>query len=81
VRDLGEVVTDPHLHERGMLQDIEHPDLGPLTVPHSPLRYEGTPRLPLEPSPRLGEHTAEVLAEWLGLGQDEIDELERDEVI
>jgi CoA:oxalate CoA-transferase len=81
VRDLGEVVTDEHLHARGMLQEIDHPDLGPLTVPHSPLRYEGTPRLPLTPSPRLGEHNAEVLREWLGLGDDEIDELTRTEVI
>jgi CoA:oxalate CoA-transferase len=81
VRDLHEVVTDPHLHERGMLHDIEHPDLGPLTVPHSPLRYEGTPQLPLQPSPRLGEHNAEVLREWLGLSEDEIDELQREEVV
>jgi crotonobetainyl-CoA:carnitine CoA-transferase CaiB-like acyl-CoA transferase len=81
VRDIGEVVTDEHLHERGMLQEIEHPELGPLTVPHSPLRYEGTPRLPLTPSPKLGEHSAEILREWLGLGPDEIDELTRQEVI
>jgi CoA:oxalate CoA-transferase len=81
VRDLAEVVTDEHLHERGMLQDIEHPELGPLTVPHSPLRFEGLPRVPLTPSPRLGEHNAEVLREWLGLSDDEIDELTRTEVI
>lgn len=81
VRDLGEVVHDEHLHARGMLQDIEHPDLGPLTVPHSPLRYEGTDPIELTPSPRLGEHNAEILREWLGLDDDEIDELTRSEVI
>jgi CoA:oxalate CoA-transferase len=81
VRDLDEVVNDEHLHERGMLQEIEHPELGPLTVPHSPLRYEGTPRVALTPSPRLGEHNAEILREWLGLGDDEIAELTRAEVI
>jgi CoA:oxalate CoA-transferase len=81
VRDLGEVVTDEHLHERGMLQDIEHPELGPITVPHSPLVYEGVERMPLTPSPRLGEHNAEVLREWLGLDDDEIAELTRTEVI
>jgi CoA:oxalate CoA-transferase len=81
VRDLGEVVNDEHLHERGMLQEIEHPELGRLTVPHSPLRYEGVERMPLTPSPKLGEHNAEVLREWLGLGDDEIAELTRTEVI
>ena len=81
VRTIDEVVTDEHLHARGMLQEIDHPELGRLTVPHSPLRYEGVERLPLTPSPRLGEHNAEVLREWLGLDDDEIDELTRTEVI
>jgi CoA:oxalate CoA-transferase len=81
VRTIDEVVTDEHLHARGMLQEIDHPELGRLTVPHSPLRYEGVERLPLTPSPRLGEHNAEVLREWLGLDDDEIDELVRTEVI
>ena len=29
VRDLAEVVDDEHLHERGMLREIDHPELGP----------------------------------------------------
>lgn len=81
VRNLDEVVHDEHLHARGMLQEIEHPELGHLTVPHSPLRYEGVERLPLTPSPRLGEHNAEVLREWLGLDAEEIAQLEREEII
>ena len=81
VRTIKEVVTDEHLHARGMLQEIDHPELGRLTVPHSPLRYAGVERLPLTPSPGLGEHNAEVLREWLGLDDDEIDELTRAEVI
>ena len=81
VRDLGEVVSDVHLHERGMLQEIDHPELGPLTVPHSPLRYDGVERMALTPSPSLGEHNAEILRDWLGLDDDEIDELTRTEVI
>jgi crotonobetainyl-CoA:carnitine CoA-transferase CaiB-like acyl-CoA transferase len=81
VRDIGEVVEDRHLHDRGMLQKIDHPELGPLTLPHSPLRYEGTDQLPLQPSPSLGQHNREVLEEWLGLSPEAIDELIRDEVV
>jgi crotonobetainyl-CoA:carnitine CoA-transferase CaiB-like acyl-CoA transferase len=44
------------------------------------LRYAGVEPLPLTPSLRLGEHTAEILREWLGL-DDEIDELAQEEVI
>ncbi len=81
VRDLGEVVNDPHLHERGMLQEIDHPDFGRLTVPHSPLRYDGEIRMPLEPSPALGEHNEAIFCGLLGLDHEELEELERTEVI
>lgn len=81
VRDLAEVVHDEHLYARGMIQDVVHPELGPITVPHSPLRYEGTEQLPLTPSPGLGEHNRAVLEDWLGLSPEEIDELARTEVI
>lgn len=72
VRDLAEVVADPHLHARGMLQRAQHPDLGEVVLHNSPLRFEGLDPLPLVREPRLGEHTAEVLAEYLGLDAPEI---------
>jgi crotonobetainyl-CoA:carnitine CoA-transferase CaiB-like acyl-CoA transferase len=81
VRDLGEVVADPHLHERGMLHEIEHPELGTIVVPHSPLRFDGEERLPIEPAPSLGEHNEDVLCGWLGLSRDELSDLEREEVV
>ncbi|HET6793350.1 MAG TPA: CoA transferase [Acidimicrobiales bacterium] len=72
VRDVGEVVHDRHLHERGALQTIDHPQLGELVVPHSPLRFRGTPPAELAPSPALGAHNQEVLGGWLGLSDDEL---------
>ncbi|MFX9097255.1 CoA transferase, partial [Acinetobacter baumannii] len=36
VRDLPEVIADPHMHERGMLFEIDHPQYGPITVCRSP---------------------------------------------
>ncbi len=41
VRSLDEVVHDKHLHERGMLQWVDHSSLGRVVLPHSPLRFEG----------------------------------------
>lgn len=75
VRDLGEVVADPHLHARGMLQEIEHPEFGPITVPHSPLHFGGEQRTPIVPSPSLGQHNAEVLRDWLGVDETELEGL------
>ncbi len=75
VRDLAEVMNDPQLHERGMLEWIDHPELGRIAAPRSPLRFEGVPLPELRPSPRLGEHAVEILTDWLGLSPDEIAEL------
>jgi crotonobetainyl-CoA:carnitine CoA-transferase CaiB-like acyl-CoA transferase len=81
VRDLIEVMNDPHMHERGMLKRIEHPDLGEIVVPSSPLRYHGADDLPLVPSPSIGEHNADVYGGWLGLSEAEIARLKEEGVI
>ena len=78
VRDLDEVVNDPHLHERGALQWQDHPELGRIVVPSSPLRFQGAERRPLEPSHALGADTEAVLRERLNLTPGQIAEL-RDE--
>src|SRR5215212_4074354 len=75
VRTLMEVVNDPHLHQRGMLQWIEHPEYGRICVQGSPMRYDGAPPLPHEPSKTLGASNADVLAGWLGLSKDDVDRL------
>ena len=75
VRDMDEVVHDPHMHARGTLQEIDHPEYGPMTVQHSPIRYAGAPLMPLRPSSRLGEDRREVLVNWLGLTDSEADRL------
>ena len=67
VRTAPEVMHDPHMHERGMLADIEHPELGPITVPTSPLRLHGLGLAPAGPSPTVGQHNAEIYGGWLGL--------------
>lgn len=81
VRTLMEVVHDPHLHERGMLQWIDHPEHGRIVVQSSPMRYDGAPPLPHRPSARLGADNDDVLGGWLGLSGDEVGALAKDGVI
>jgi CoA:oxalate CoA-transferase len=81
VRDLVEVMEDPHMHERGMLEWIEHPELGHIVVPTTPLRLHGAPKIPTSPSPALGEHNHEIYGGWLGLSDAEIAGLESSGVI
>ena len=75
VRDVGEVMNDPHMHERGMLERIDHPELGEIVVPTTPLRLHGTDRVETMPSPTIGQHNAEIYGGWLGLSEAEIEEL------
>jgi CoA:oxalate CoA-transferase len=81
VRNAVEVMNDPHMHERGMLQRIEHPSLGEIVVPNSPLRLHGAEPVPPVPSPKLGQHNVEVYNGWLGIPEAEVAALKADGVI
>jgi CoA:oxalate CoA-transferase len=81
VRTAPEVMHDPHMHERGMLEEIDHPELGLITVPTSPLRLHGLGRAPAGPSPRVGQHNAEIYGGWLGHSAEEIAALKAEGVI
>jgi crotonobetainyl-CoA:carnitine CoA-transferase CaiB-like acyl-CoA transferase len=81
VRDLNEVIHDPHMLERRAVEWIDHPDLGNVPLPNSPMRYEGTEPLPIVPSRRLGEDNQSVYCDWLGLSPSEVEQLQNDEVL
>ena len=81
VRDLAEVVDDPHMHARKALQWIEHPELGRIPVQSSPLRFDGVDPLSIVPSRRLGEDNVAVYGDWLGRPRDEIERLREEGVI
>jgi len=81
VKELPEVIADPNMRDRGMLRDIEHPELGKITAIHSPMRFGHGPREELAPSPSLGEHSREVLSDLLGYDEGELDALTQEGVI
>jgi len=75
VRDLHEVLGNEHMRGRGMIETIDHPQMGRIHVPGSPLRYHGTPQTPAAPSPALGADTEAVLGELLGLSAAQVADL------
>ena len=81
VRTVPEVMNDPHMHGRGMLERIDHPELGNIVVPTTPLRLHGAEKVATVPSPTVGQHNAEVYGGWLGLPADEIVALKQQGVI
>ena len=81
VRELAEVVNDPHMHERGALQWQDHPELGRIVVQHSAMRYHGSELCALEPSHALGADADSILAEHAGRDPDQIASLRDAKVI
>ncbi|MDQ8728226.1 CoA transferase [Bradyrhizobium sp. LHD-71] len=81
VRNLSEVMHDENMHARGSLQWIDHPDLGRVVLPHSPLVFEGTERRGIEPSLPLGASNEAIFGDWLGHSNEELAELKKDGVI
>jgi formyl-CoA transferase len=66
VFDTLELLNDPSLAERGIMQTIDHPTTGQVKMPAWPVRFDGAPPA-VKPSPLLGEHVDDVLSGWLGL--------------
>jgi CoA:oxalate CoA-transferase len=65
------------MHERGMLQDVNHPTMGDVVLPTSPLRFHGSPEPSIRLEPDVGGDTDAVLADWLGLDADSVLALRR----
>ena len=79
VFDTMELQNDPSFEKRGIMQVMEHPN-GPFKMPAWPVRVDGkTARV--KPSPGLGQHGAEVLNTWLGIGADELAALKNEGVL
>jgi crotonobetainyl-CoA:carnitine CoA-transferase CaiB-like acyl-CoA transferase len=72
VNTLAEAVAHPQVAARGSLVEMDHPSVGRTKVVGVPARLSATPGAVRMPSPRLGEHTEEVMKSLLGLGASEI---------
>lgn len=80
--DLRELVMNPHLRERGMIQKVCDPATGWRTwLRIFPGQIEGFDLSIPRPAPMLGEHNEEVLGELLGISAQELEALERDQII
>jgi formyl-CoA transferase len=74
--DTGEVLTDPHLLARDMIVEVEHPVRGRFLTVGNPIKLSASPTT-IGPSPLLGQHRAEILAE-LGYSESQIAALVKD---
>jgi crotonobetainyl-CoA:carnitine CoA-transferase CaiB-like acyl-CoA transferase len=81
VHDVREFFADRYVRDRGLVTTMDHASAGPLDMVRSPISMSGTPTSVKTPPPLLGQHTAAVLKEILGLDDEEVRQLEAQRVI
>ena len=75
IRTVPEVCESEHLKARGMIQRLDHPKAGPITVMGVPIKLHATPGQVKTPPPTLGQHTDQVLRSLLSLKPAQIKQL------
>jgi crotonobetainyl-CoA:carnitine CoA-transferase CaiB-like acyl-CoA transferase len=85
IKDVKELLDDPHLKARGMVVDVDHPKLGKVKTFNLPIKFFST-TVGVKPGevlldPEVGQHTNEVLKGYLGKTDAEIADLRKEKVI
>ena len=81
INNLAQVFDNDQVRAREMVIEMPHPVAGRMRAVANPLRLSATPVQYLRPPPTLGEHTAPILKELLGLTDSEIEHLTDNDVI
>jgi formyl-CoA transferase len=71
VLDSQDLLSDPHLHARGMVVTVEHPERGPWEFIGPPVHMTAS-KVEVRPAPLLGEHSLEVLKQELALTDEQL---------
>ena len=66
IHRIDEVFSNPQVQARGLKLDLPHPSAGTLSTVASPIRLSASPVVAHRAPPLLGQHTQEVLKDWLG---------------
>ena len=66
INDLAQVFADPQVVSRALALQMPHPLTGKLKLVANPIRLSRTPVVYRSAPPLLGQHSAEVIRDWLG---------------
>ena len=70
-----DVFADDHFRVRGMLAEVDDPEVGPYTFARSVPHLSEAPEIPLVAAPGLGANTREIMEDLLGYAGPEVDDL------
>jgi len=65
INEMADLENDPQVLARKLIVELQHPMHGPIRTAASPMRFSATPIVYRRAPPALGEHTDEIIREWL----------------
>jgi crotonobetainyl-CoA:carnitine CoA-transferase CaiB-like acyl-CoA transferase len=80
VHDARGTIEDPQLAQQDFWEYLDHPEVGLTLYNKVPMRFSKTPAIMETAAPLLGEHTYEVLTEFLGYNNVEYEEMKKKKV-
>jgi crotonobetainyl-CoA:carnitine CoA-transferase CaiB-like acyl-CoA transferase len=81
IQTVGQVCEDPQVIARDMIVSLDHPTAGPIRVTGVPIKLSDTPGEVHSAPPTLGQHTTEVLGDWLQINATEAKALHQEGVV
>ena len=81
VNNIEQAINDEQVQHRNMLVDVPHPNGGSVKIPGNPIKLSEVTTEEFLAPPLLGEHTKEVLTDWLGYSNEDLESLDAQQVI
>lgn len=81
VNTVYQLPNDPQIKARNMIVYQQHPDLGTIPLPGTPIKLSLTPGHIRAPAPKLGEHNEEIYGKLLGFDHDKLSQLKEKGII
>jgi CoA:oxalate CoA-transferase len=75
IQSVRDVCESPQVQARDMVVSLNHPKAGAIRVTGVPIKLSGTPGAVTNPPPLLGEHSTQVLIDWLQISAGEVEGL------
>ncbi|NMM78876.1 CoA transferase [Rhodococcus sp. SRB_17] len=81
INSLPEVFLDPHIQQRQIVQEVQHPAYGAIKLVKNPINFTQSQAEPDRAPPMLGEHTEEILKRFLNIDASQMQELRANQII
>ena len=81
VNNIEQALSDEQVSHRNMLVDVPHPEGGSVKIPGNPIKLSEVMNEEFLAPPLLGEHTKEVLNGWLGYSDEDLESLDKLQII